>query len=182
MTRGATAETLAVPSVGVMRRLTLVPITQREAFAFVERHHRHHRPPRGARGVVACAIGDAIVGVAIVGRPVARHLQRARRDDDDDGETHIDYTAELTRLCTDGTRNAASFLLGAAWKLARVLGYRRLVTYTLPSEGGASLRGAGWICVGAAGGGTWSRQSRPRVDTHPTQMKLRWEITNGESS
>jgi len=157
--------------------LRLVPITQREAFAFVARHHRHHRPPRGVRGVVACALGVTIVGVAIVGRPVARLLQEPRPADDADAETHIDYTAELTRLCTDGTRNAASFLLRAAWNLAKSLGYRRLVTYTLPTETGASLRGAGWTCVNErAGGGSWSRQSRPRVDLHPTQEKLRWEV------
>lgn len=55
------------------------------------------------------------------------------------------------------------------------MGYRRLVTYTLPAEGGASLRGAGWTCLGRAGGGSWFRRARPRVDTHPTQVKMRWE-------
>src|SRR5690606_13651728 len=99
----------------------------------------------------------------IVGRPVSRMLQ--------DG-----WTAEVTRCCTDGARNACSLLYRAAWRAARAMGYLRLITYTLPKEGGASLRGAGWTCIGIAGGGSWSRRARPRVDTHPKQRKLRWEI------
>lgn len=141
--------------------LSLSPITQREAFAFVAAHHRHHRPPRGYLFALAAIAGDRVVGVAIVGRPVARHLQ--------DG-----WTAEVLRLCTDGTRNACSFLYGAAWRAARALGWRRLITYTLPEEGGASLRGAGWKEVGRTKDEGWSRPSRPRVDTHPTQAKIRW--------
>lgn len=154
-------------------RLTLVPITLREACAYIERHHRHHDPPRGCIVCVACALLDfggevvhPIVGVAVVGRPVARNLQ--------DG-----WTAEVTRVATDGTRNACSILYGAAWRAVRALGYRKLVTYTLAEEGGASLRGAGWRCLGEAGGGSWSRRDRPRVDTHPTQTKMRWEISDG---
>jgi hypothetical protein len=114
---------------------------------------------------VACAndAGD-VVGVAIVGRPLARMLQ--------DG-----FTAEVTRVATDGTRNACSLLYGAAWRACRALGYRKLVTYTLPEEGGGSLRGAGWKCLGEAGGGKWSRADRPRVDAHPTQVKMRWEMS-----
>jgi hypothetical protein len=141
--------------------LELVPITLREANAFVAEHHRHHRPARGC--IVVLAVADERVrGVAIVGRPVARNLQ--------DG-----WTAEVLRVCTDGARNACSMLYGAAWRAVRALGYRRLVTYTLPKEGGASLRAAGWKCIGEAGGGSWSRKDRPRVDLHPTQSKLRWE-------
>lgn len=141
----------------------LMPVTLREASAFVERHHRHHKPPQGGLFAVGC--GDTEVrGVAIVGRPVARMLN--------DG-----WTAEVTRLATDGSRNACSMLYGAAWRAARALGYRRLVTYTLPEEGGASLRASGWTCIGEAGGGSWSRTSRPRVDAHPTQAKLRWEMS-----
>ena len=142
--------------------LALMPITQREAFAFVAAHHRHHRAPRGALFTIGATDGDEVIGVAIVGRPVARMLQ--------DG-----YTAEVLRLCTLGQRNACSFLYSACWRAARAIGYRRLVTYTLPEEGGGSLRAAGWRLVGEAGGGTWARKERPRVDTHPTQAKLRWE-------
>jgi hypothetical protein len=143
--------------------LVLVPLTLREANAFVAAHHRHHKPTRGCRFVVGAARDGEVVGVAIVGRPVARGLQ--------DG-----WTAEVTRLCVIASaRNVCSMLYGACWRAARAIGYRKLVTYTLPEEGGASLRGAGWTLIGEAGGGSWSCASRPRVDTHPLQGKLRWE-------
>lgn len=143
-------------------RLTVVPCTLEEANAFVRQHHRHHAPVPGAKFCIAVASGEAVVGVAIVGRPVARML--------DDG-----WTLEVNRTCTDGTPNANSALYGACRRVAFGLGYRKLITYTLPEEGGASLRAANWRCIGEAGGGKWSRESRPRVDIHPTQVKLRWE-------
>lgn len=143
--------------------LTVVPITLAEAKVFIERHHRHHPPPVGHILSVAVADDAGVVrGVATVGRPVARML--------DDG-----FTAEVNRCCTDGARNACSMLYGAAWRAARAIGYRKLITYTLPEEGGASLRAAGWRLVGQAVGGRWSRNTRPRIDVHPTQQKLRWE-------
>lgn len=143
--------------------LQLVPITLREANAFVQLHHRHHKPVRGCIVTLAVADeNDAVRGVAIVGRPVARRLQDS-------------WTAEVNRVCTDGARNACSMLYGAAWRAVRALGYRRLVTYTLPEEGGASLRAAGWKCIGEAGGGNWNKKSRPRVDSEHQQLKLRWE-------
>jgi len=142
--------------------LTLTPITLREANAFVAAHHRHHQPARGCIACVAVSDESGVRGVAIIGRPVARHLQ--------DG-----WTAEVNRVATDGAHNACSMLYGAAWRAVKALGYRRLVTYTLPEEGGASLRAAGWRCIGEAGGGSWSCKSRPRVDTHPLQVKIRWE-------
>jgi hypothetical protein len=85
------------------------------------------------------------------------------------------WTLEVNRVATDGTPNACSALYGAAWRATKALGYKRLITYTLPEEGGSSLRGAGWKCLGEAGGGSWSCKSRPRVDTHPLQTKLCWE-------
>jgi hypothetical protein len=144
--------------------IALQPITQREAFAYIACHHRHHRPPQGWLFGVAANDGERVIGVAVVGRPVARMLQ--------DG-----YTAEVTRLCTDGTPHVASKLYAACWRAARAIGYRRLITYTLDSEPGTSLRAAGWRLVGAAGGGTWDRKDRPRVDTHPTGQKQLWEVT-----
>lgn len=146
-------------------RLVVVPMTLRDASKFVEFHHRHHKPPQGG----LFAIGIAIVGntepcgVAIVGKPVARMVN--------DG-----WTAEVTRLCTLGQRNACSMLYRACWRAARAMGYRRLITYTLPEEGGASLRASGFRCIGECGGGSWDRTNRPRVDRHPTQRKLRWDI------
>lgn len=144
--------------------MIIVPITLREANAFVALHHRHHDPTVGGLFAVGCA-EEIMIAVAIVGRPTARMLQD-------------DWTAEVTRLCARpgvASLGACSMLYAAAWRAARALGYRRLVTYTLPEEGGASLRGAGWKCLGEAGGGSWDRRARPRVDTHPTQRKLRWE-------
>lgn len=143
--------------------LTLVPVTLREARAYVDQVHRHHRAPQGGLFAIGAADGERIVGVVIVGRPVARML-----DDD--------YTCEVTRLASDGTPNVPSMLYRAAWRAARAMGYRRLVTYTLTTEPGTSLRAAGMRFIGEAGGGSWSRSSRPRVDTHPTQGKLRWEF------
>ena len=146
-------------------KLTICPTTLREACAFVGQHHRHHRPPQGGLFAVAAARDGVVVGVAIVGRPVARMLA--------DG-----VTAEVTRLCVVDAPNACSMLYAACWRAARAIGYERLVTYTLPEEGGASLRAAGWRLIGAAGGGSWSRDGRPRVDMHPTQEKMRWEATS----
>ena len=142
--------------------LEIVPINFREANEFVRRYHRHHKPVPGCKFCVAVAKDGEIVGVAIVGRPVSRVL-------------HDDWTLEVNRTCTNGNRNANSMLYAAAWRIARAMGYRKLITYTLPEEGGASLRGAGWKCIGQAGGGSWNCPSRPRVDMHPLQQKLRWE-------
>lgn len=147
----------------------LTPITLREANAFVEQHHRHHGPSRGCILCVAVSLpvpeepSWSVCGVAIVGRPVSRGA--------DDG-----WTAEVTRCCTDGARNACSMLYAAAWRAVRALGYRKLITYTLAAEGGGSLRAAGFRVVGQVAGRSWSCQSRPRVDTAPQQDKLRWEI------
>jgi hypothetical protein len=143
-------------------RLTIVPITLDEANEFVREHHRHHHPVPGAKFCVAVADEQRVCGVAIVGRPVSRMV-----DDD--------WTLEVNRTCTDGTPNANSALYGACRRAAFALGYRRLITYTLPTESGISLRAAGWRCVGTAGGGKWSRESRPRIDLHPTQEKMKWE-------
>lgn len=109
---------------------------------------------------------DTIVGVAIVGRPVARTL--------DDG-----WTLEVTRVATDGTKNACSALYASAWRAARAMGYQRLITYTLPSEGGASLRAAGWRTVHRTKGGNWNTPARPRVDTEArlAGQKQLWAVT-----
>jgi len=145
-------------------RLTVVPCPLDEARAFIAQHHRHHVPPIGHKFSLAVADEAGTVrGVATVGRPVARHL--------DDG-----WTLEVNRVATDGTPNACSALYGAARRATFALGYRKLVTYTLPEEGGVSLRASGWRCIGLAGGGHWDRKYRPRVDKAPTQQKLRWEI------
>lgn len=147
-------------------RLVIHPLTLQDASVLVSRWHRHHKPPQGGLFAIGCAIAgsDEPCGAIIVGRPVARMLQ--------DG-----WTAEVTRCVTNGQKNACSMLYRAAWRTARNMGYRHLITYLLDTEPGTSLTAAGFKCVGQAGGGSWSVPSRPRVDKHPTQMKLRWELT-----
>ncbi len=148
-----------------MGKLELQPITYKEACEFIRRHHRHHLPPQGWKFGIAVNDGEKVVGVITVGRPVARFL--------DDG-----WTLEVTRCATDGTKNAASMLYGAARRATFALGYKRLITYTLVEEPGTSLRAAGWKELGVAGGGTWNRKGRPRVDTHPTGQKRLWEAVS----
>jgi len=147
-----------------MQPLSITPIDFAEANAFVEKFHRHHKPMQGCKFCVAVSSGDKVAGVAIVGRPVARLL--------DDG-----WTLEVNRCCTDGTKNACSMLYSAAWRAAKALGYMRLITYTLPEEGGASLRASNWRCLGLRGGGNWNVKSRPRIDTDELLrgQKLLWE-------
>ena len=145
-------------------RLKVVPITFADANEFVSQFHRHRGRVAGCKFCVAVSItGEEIVrGVAIVGRPVSRVL--------DNG-----WTLEVNRCCTDGTANACSALYGAAWRAARSLGYRRVITYTKRSEPGTSLLGAGWTLVGKLkSGGTWDCPSRPRIPT-PREDKMIWE-------
>ncbi len=130
--------------------------------AFVRQHHRHHRGVIGHKFSIGAEHQGKVIGVVIVGRPVARGR--------DDG-----FTLEVTRLCTDGTKNACSFLYGAAARGAFALGYRRIGTYILKDEKGVSLKAARWRLIGERGGGSWSCPSRPRVDTHPLQGKLLFE-------
>jgi hypothetical protein len=147
----------------VTTRPTLCPVTLTEARSYVERHHRHHRAPVGGLFAIGLEKDGEIIGMAIVGRPVARELQNG-------------YVAEVTRLCTDGTPNACSKLYAACWRAARAMGYRKLVTYILDTEPGTSLTAAGWRCVAKTKGGSWNCPSRPRIDKHSTQRKLRWEV------
>lgn len=144
--------------------LELVPVSFREANEWVRLLHRHHKPVVGAKFCIGAGAAGELVGVAIIGRPVARML-----DDK--------WSVEVTRCCTNGYRNACSFLYGAAWHAAQCLGYRRMVTYTLESESGASMRATGWRNAGTVRGRSWSCPSRPRRDAHPLENKVRWEIT-----
>jgi len=143
--------------------LELQPITYKEACIFIKKHHRHHLPPQGWKFGIAVNDGEKVVGVLTIGRPVARHF--------DDG-----WTLEVTRCCTDGTKNAPSKLYGAARRAAFAMGYKRMITYTLKEEPGTSLTSAGWKCIGEVGGGEWNRTTRPRkVNQYPIGQKLLWE-------
>lgn len=142
-------------------------IKMRDANAFITDNHRHHKPVRGLIFAIAAYDTDrwqyqeeGLVGVAIVGRPVSRML--------DNGET-----AEVTRLCTDGTPNAPSFLYSRCAAACKAIGFQKVVTYILDSESGTSLKAAGWTYEGYAGGGSWSRPSRKRTVTATAQTSLK---------
>lgn len=143
-------------------RLSLQPISYREAAQFINANHSHHKAPIGWLFGVAVNNGEKIVGVASAGRPVSRAL--------DDG-----WTVEITRCCTDHTANVASMLYGAIVRASRSLGYKRVITYTLKSEGGHSLKASGWRILYETKGGSWNCQSRPRLDKHPIGQKILWE-------
>lgn len=142
--------------------MRLVPVSLKAANAFVEKHHRHHKPVAGHKFSIGCEKDGQLVGVAIVGRPVSRYL--------DDG-----MTLEVNRLCTTGEKNTCSMLYAAAARAAKAIGYKKIITYTLDTEPGTSLRAAGWVCAGPAGGRRWTGQRKPAVDLYPAQMKLRYE-------
>ena len=145
-----------------MSRLVAVPVDFADAAAFVRLHHRHHTPPVGHKFSIGAESDGNLIGVVIVGRPVAR-----RRDDG--------RTLEVTRLCTIGERNACSFLYGAAARAAFALGYSRIGTYILKREPGTSLAAAGWKLIAETPGKSWSVPSRPRSDSHPLEPRLLFE-------
>ena len=142
--------------------LILRPISLKEANAFICDHHRHNNPVQGAKFAVSAWSPSLLVGVAIVGRPVSRM--------EDNGTT-----AEITRVCTYGHPNAASFVISAAKRAAQAMGYRRVITRTLSDESGVTLTAAGWKRLRECGGGLWTRPSRPRTNKHPTGKKALWE-------
>lgn len=152
--------------------LVIRPITLKEANAYVAEYHRHNIPTNGHKWSIACYDDDRLCGVAICGQPIARML--------DDGET-----IEARRVCTDGTRNACSFLYGACARIAKEFGYKRIITYILETESGTSLKASGWKMVSTSSGGDWSSPSRPRAISeitlfgetkkYPTCKKTRWE-------
>lgn len=140
--------------------MKIVPITFRFAKQYVKDHHRHNPNVIGCKFTIGCQDGDRLVGVAICGRPVSRYL--------DDGET-----LEINRVCTDGTKNACSMLYGACCKIAKAMGYKKVITYTLQSENGASVKASNFICDGEAGGTHWTGK-RDRGQQIPNEMKVRW--------
>lgn len=151
-----------MPLLDYQQKATLKPVTYADACRFIEQHHRHHKPPQGHKFSISLVneSGD-ICGVVCVGRPVARGL--------DDG-----WTAEVTRLCTDGTKNGCSMLYSAAAKAAKAMGYKKIITYILEEESGTSLKASGWELDGHVPGRSWTCPSRPREDKHPTVNKKRW--------
>lgn len=143
----------------------LIPLHLRDANRFVAEHHRHHGPTQGHKFSIGLLQDGALTGVAIVGRPVARAV--------DDG-----ITAEVTRLCTNGAKNACSRLYAACWRAAGAMGYRRIVTYIFDSQSGASLKAAGWQRLGHVPGESWNRPNRFRSDKHPLCAKRKYGISH----
>jgi hypothetical protein len=145
--------------------LQVTPVTLREANEFVLNFHRHNKPTQGGKFAIGAVNDGDLVGVAIVGRPVSATLQDS-------------LTAEVTRVCViDGApKNSCSFLYGRCWRIWQQMGGERMVTYTLQSESGSSLRGAGWHIKGEVKPGNWDRKNRPR-EWQPIygQLKFRWE-------
>lgn len=139
----------------------IIPISLKIANEYVTAYHRHHKAVRGCKFCIALADeNNEIVGVAICGRPVSRYLE--------DGKT-----LEINRLCTDGYRNACSRLYGACARIAKEMGYKKIITYILESENGASLKASNFVCEGVAGGKIWTG-TRHRDNGVPQEMKTRW--------
>lgn len=142
--------------------MRLSPISREQAAKYITNMHRHHDPVTCDKYRVAAVDSSGnMIGVVQVGNPVARALC--------DG-----YTLEVVRLCTDGTRNVCSYLYSAAARIARDMGYRKIITYILDTEDGSSLRAAGWHKEADTRGHIWSCPSRPRKTTAPTCNKQRW--------
>jgi hypothetical protein len=143
-------------------RLQIVPITQREANAWIDEEHRHLSHPRGDVIRVSLEFMGVRCGVATAGRPVARMLQDGR-------------TLEITRVAVyEGLENGCSMMYGALRAAGRALGFTRIVTYIREDEPGTSLRAAGFRCDGVAGGGEWSRPSRGRRAAEQPITKVRY--------
>jgi len=138
-----------------------VALTRKQVDEFVATFHRHHKPTQGDKYRLGAEHNGKLVGIVQVGRPVNRTL--------DDGKT-----LEVTRLCTDGTKNTCSFLYSSAARIARELGYKKIITYILDSECGNSLRAAGWTKEAYIRGHTWNQPGRPRKNTAPICDKQRW--------
>lgn len=146
------------------QRLTVVPLGFADACAAVDRWHRHHRRPQGHKFSLGVLASGHLVGVAIAGRPVARHLDTG-------------WGLEVTRVATDGTPNACSALYAAVWRTASAAGYARVFTYTQAGESGASLRGAGWRLVAVLRPRTgWDSPARQRHDRGTDNIaRMLWE-------
>lgn len=142
-------------------RILAIPLELSAANEFVAKLHRHHAPVYRDKFRVGAVVDGKLVGVVQVGRPVSRNL--------DDGKT-----VEVVRLCTDGTKDVCSFLYAKAARIAKEMGYEKIITYILESENGVSLKAAGWEQESTTKGGEWNRKNRPRNTTAPTVPKKRY--------
>tara|TARA_R100000234_G_scaffold114822_1_gene90278 strand:+ start:93 stop:587 length:495 start_codon:yes stop_codon:yes gene_type:complete len=122
--------------------LLITPITLNEANEFVEKYHRHHKPVVGHKFSIGAEQDGQLVGVCIVGRPVARNVDNKK-------------VVEVTRLCTNGTKNVCSFLYSASARISKEMGYKQIQTYILESELGTSLKASGWELLHISKGKQW---------------------------
>jgi hypothetical protein len=141
--------------------LEAVPLELKQANAFVDSLHRHHDSVHRDKYRIGAMLNGKLVGVVQVARPVSRML--------DDGKT-----VEVVRLCTDGTKDVCSFLYSKAARIAKEMGYTKIITYILCTESGTSLKAAGWRKEAETSGGSWDRPSRKRTTTAPTVPKVRY--------
>lgn len=153
-------------------KLQVKPCSLKEANAFIIKNHRHHDKVSGHKFSISVYADDEMVGIACVGKPVNRYLDNGK-------------TLEVTRLCTDGTYNACSILYSRCARIAKDMGYEKIITYILNTENGTSLKASGWRCEdNNCGGGSWSSSKRHREVVeytlfgekvkYPTQKKQRW--------
>lgn len=154
--------------------MNAIPIELKDANAFVQRLHRHHAPVHRDKFRFGVEEDNVLHGVIQCARPVNRNL--------DDGKT-----IEVVRCCTDGFPNACSFLYSRASRIAKEMGYEKIITYILESEEGTSLKASGWsLEADNVGGVSWNTPARPRVveeeqlsffeekRKYPKQRKQRW--------
>jgi hypothetical protein len=142
--------------------MRIIPLELRDLNTLVASLHRHHKPVQGHRFSIGVEHGGKVVGGASIGRPTARM-------------TPANRVLEVTRLVTDGSKNACSALYSAAARVGKELGYERIQTFVLATEPGTSLRAAGWVFDGESGGGDWTRASKPnRRQDQPQGPKHRW--------
>jgi hypothetical protein len=144
-------------------KLETRPISFREARTFIDEYHRHHVAPQGNKFSIALYDGDLVVGVIIAGRPISRH-----QDDQ--------LTLEVTRCCVkEAYKNGVSKLYSSVCRVAEAMGYRRVITYTLTDESGASMRASNFKLMKKTNGGSWNSACCQRNDKHPTGPKYLWE-------
>lgn len=142
--------------------MKIKPCELRDANTFIEKLHRHHKKVQGHRFSLALWNDEKLIGVVCVGRPVARMTDASK-------------VLEVTRLCTDGTKNACSMLYSAAARVGKEMGYERIQTFILENEPGISLIATGWKKSLVSSGGSWDRPSRERIDKAPLDKKIRYE-------
>ncbi len=140
--------------------MNIIPIPFRIAKQFISNNHRHNPNVVGCKFAIGIEEENELIGVAVCGRPVSRYL--------DDGRT-----LEINRVCTTGKKNSCSMLYGACCRIAKEMGYKKIITYTLKSEPGSSVKASNFICDGEAGGTHWTGK-RNKGQNIPNEMKVRW--------